>query len=267
MPAIVVPELKQKFALLRAYPAPRSWTELAKAFHREIKSVQTWRDGSQTRAPDRVPDWAVPILARLVAEALPGPRSDEEIRQFVFGPAAQLEEEIRTGAAVSLLALIRSEARHNTATLIRRSAEIGLVEIETEDQPSGVPIKLDEFFRLELRRRLSSGYVIALQHTQQVWALLPFAPSPLAPAMILVPGVKDSGEPAFMRERRDLGRHLFIILETPDPPPASVLALGRDETVLDKRALDRLAAFYDEQPKERRAGHLVALEFTASDPA
>ncbi len=264
MPAIPVPDLKRKFDLLRRYPTPRTWPALAEPFGRKFKTLQSWQDGTLTSDPDLMPDWAVPILIRLIGDILPGTRSPETIRQLALGPAALLEGEVRTGAAVSLLELITREARRDTATLFREGTAVELVEVDTEDRSPCPRLRLGERFRIAFRRRVASGYAVALQHAQHSWALLPATPSRAAPATLLVPGVDDRGEPRFMSERRDPGRHLFVCLETPAPPPAVVTALGRDEVAVDKRLLDALAEFYLGQKETTRACHALELEFEAA---
>lgn len=262
MPAVHVPDLKRKFALLRAHSTRRTWPALAEPFGKSFKTLQFWQDKSASREAGLIPDWAVPILTRLIGEVLPGDRLPDEVRQFVFGPAAPLEEEVRTGAATSIMALLAAEARRDTATLMRREASVGLVEVETEDREPCPRLRLGEPFRIVVRRRLSSGYVVALQHAQRAWTLLPTALTSSPPATILVPGVTANGTPSFMCERRDLGRHLFACLESTDPPPAWVLAFQRDGITLDKRALDALAAFYSGQDTARRACHTLHVEIT-----
>ena len=264
MPAVVVPDLKQKFALLRSYPS-RSWTDLAGRFGKSYKTLQFWQDGSSTRDPGLMPDWALPILMRLVGEILPDHHAPEAVRAFVFGPTAQLEEELRTGVAISLMALLTAEAHRDSATLIRRGDAIDLVEVETEDRAPCPRLRLGESFRIVVRPRFSSGYAVALQNAQRAWALLPTALSPSKPATILVPGVKPDNEPRFMSEPRDPGRQLFVCLELPAPPPASLEALDRDRAAIDKRALDALATFYAAQPRAKRACHMLEVEITTRD--
>lgn len=264
MPATLVPDLKRKFDLLRRYPTRRTWPALAAPFGRNFKTLQSWQDGSATNDPGLMPDWAVPILIRLIGEMLPGTRSPATVRQLAFGPASLLEEEVRTGAAVSLLELLAGEARRGTATLIRRGASIKLVEVETEDRSPCPRLRLGESFRIVFQRQVASAHAVALQHAQHGWALIPTAPSRSVPATILVPGLDDRGEPLFMSERRDPGRHLFACFETLAPPPALLTALGRDEVAADKRLLDVLAEFYLGQTERRRACHVLELEFEAA---
>ena len=265
MPAVLIPDLQRKFALLRTYPAPQTWPELAAAFGRSYKALQTWQDGKAgLQEPNYMPDWAVPIFTRLIGAILPGDRTPDEVRQFVFGPAALLDEEVRSGAAVSLLEVLERDARRNTATLVRKTASIELIEVESEDRSPYPRLALNERFRIAFRRLLPSGYFLVLQQAQRGWALLQAAPSRTKPAMIWVPGVREDGEPSFMWERRDPGRSLFACLETPVPSPAWVRAASRDEIGLDKRALDALATFYLGQPSARRACHMLTVDIEAT---
>lgn len=267
MPAIALPDLKRKFALLRTYPKPKTWPELAEPFGVSFKALQFWQDGNDTRDPDYLPDWAVPILTRLIGEILPGVRSADDVRQFVFGPASVLDEELRTGAASSMMALIAREGVETSIGLIPKPDGIELIEVETKDPIPRPRIRLGAWFRIVVRRRRLDGHALTLQHAQGTWALVPTIDCPRDPRSILMPGIDADGDPAFMRERRDPGRHLFACLETPNPPPAHVMAHGRDEAILDKRALDAMAAFFETQPEDRRACHVLHVEFEAADPA
>ena len=261
MPAVFVPDLKQKFRLLRTYTARTRWPALAEPFGTSHKTLQYWVNGLGSREPGQIPEWAVPILTGLIAGMLPSGRSDDEIRRLVFGPAARLEEEIRSGAGALLSAIIAAEGRQDGAILIRRPADDaqGLVEVE-EDRDSTLPsIASGAPFRIEFPILHTAPYAVALQNAQQAWAVLPMALREAAPRRLLVPGNGAGDVPSWMRERRDHGLHRFVCLQSPAPFPAGLDEHRREGTALDKRGLEELARFYQALPARSRACHVLSL--------
>lgn len=150
MPTMPVDEFRRKLLLLRTYSAHRSLDDIAKQFGVPIGTLKYWGHGSARRAPDRLPEWALPVLSNLFAAILSPNRSPEDIHRLVLGPAALLEEQVRSGAGSSLSALIAREGKTGTALLFRKSEEGNLVEIEGEAGAPDIPrLGLDARFRIE----------------------------------------------------------------------------------------------------------------------
>lgn len=266
MPAVLVPDLKEKFRLLRTYTARTDWSQLAEPFGASHKTLQYWAQGSGSREPDLVPQRAVPVLIDLIADMLPPGRSEEEVRRLVFGPVARLEEEVRSGTGALISSIIESEGRTGSAILIRGRDHGALVEADEAPAAGWPVIAAGAPFRLEFRLRRGTNYAAVLQNAQHVWAVLASERVESASSNVLVPGLGSGGVPSLMRERRDYGLHRFVCLETTDPFPAWLAEHRREGTILDKRGLEALARFYLDVSGKSRACHVLSLVVEPASP-
>lgn len=259
MSSVVIPDLKEKFRVLRTYTSRTRWPALAEAFGASHKTLQYWAQGSAVRAPELLPERALPVLIALVAEMLPPGRSDDEVRRLALGSARQLEEEVRSGSAALLSSIIAKEGRFGTAILNRRSDLSSLIEMEEAPSRDLPRIAAGEPFRIEVPPRRGCAYAAVLQNAQRAWAIIPVAKPTAATPRWLVPGLGSTGSPAFMQERRDLGLHRFVCFQSADPFPVWIDEHRREGTTLDKQGLERLASFYQARSASGRACHVLDL--------
>lgn len=265
MALIKVPELKRKFALLRACSERTTWPLLAVPFGVSDKTLQFWCDGAIKRDGDQMPARAFPILLALVADILPGSRADADVRDLVLGSFVRLEEAVRSDIADSFAALIEREGQSGTALLIRKTEATSLIEPEDEQVGTDTAqLRLGELFRIEFPLRPGCRFAVALQGVQQLWAPVPFAIPEADRRSAYIPGLGDAGTPRFMRERRDAGLHRFVCLQAAAAFPVTIEHYQRGDGAFDKHGLDALSRFYESQPATRRACHVLLVEM-ASD--
>lgn len=260
---IVVRDLRAKLRLLMAFGSHRDWPALAAQFGRKRDTLEWWANGSSVRAPGAVPARHLSRLVDLFAEILPQ-RSRADVEQLVLSSAGEIDEALRAQSTPSLVGLIKAEGQRDTVRLHRMPGQSGLVAFHAPDGADGScpRLGLGEPFYIELRIE-RAGHAIVLQNAQQAWAAIPFVNGarmrmvPVGP--LLLPGMRSDGSPQYLKEERDIGRHLFACLLTPKAFPAEMLHAAANHTVLDGRLLDRIAAFYGEQPKSERAIHVLEL--------
>ena len=64
-----------------------------------------------------------------------------------------------------------------------------------------------------------------------------------------------------MAEHRDAGLNRFVCLQSPEPFPAVIDEHRREGSILDKRAIEALAARYESVPVAQRSCHVLAIAF------
>lgn len=257
---VPVPDLRRKFALLRAYSPRTSWDLLAEPFGVSPKTLKYWGHGSETRAPDQIQPEALPVLRGLIADALPAGHAEDDVERLVFGPAARLEAALRSGAASSFARLVAREGQTGTATLFRKRGDSALIEVAGEATGPGIErLRLGELFRIEFPIRPDCRHAVTLQGAQQAWAVVPSIITERPSWLVLVPGMDGDQAPRFMRERRDTGLHQFVCLQATEAFPALVDEHQREGSIFDKQALTTLAGFYEGLPASRRACHVLTL--------
>lgn len=262
MPVVNIPDLKRKFALIRIY-AHMSWKELGTAFGESHKNLEFWGNGSVSRDPDLLPDEKLAVLTDLVDQLLPPGTPAERVRHLVYGPAALLEEEIRTGVSAGMSKIIAAEGRHGQAQLIRRN-DLALIEYDDRPDEAALPrLSPGEMFRIEFPVAHGCRYAVVLQNAQHSWAVLSSAVPDGGP--VQVPPFADGDEAQFMYERRDLGRHLFVCMQSATPFSAALDAFRRDNATLDKRALDALAGAYERLRPAQRSCDVLTVSVEQDD--
>lgn len=255
-----VPDLARKLELLRRHGPRRSWSGIADALNVSPKTIRWWIDGDSTRDPELVPEKRFEAILALFAEALRGTVSRKDAERLVLGDAVALERAFTERAGVVLHELIAAEGKIGTARL-RRAGPLGLVERDMgpTDHPR---VRLDERFLVEYRTS-RSGYVLAVQHAQQQWGVIPFADDRVSPHQrvgpLLVPGLRD-GKFVFLYETTSVGTHRFLLFVAPEMFPIEVRRAAANGKSLDGSDLSLLAQFHARQPAHLRELHVFHLD-------
>jgi len=251
---LYVPDLDEKFALLRAWSDNTTPQSLACALGVSPKTLRWWVTGDATRPPEHIPVAKLAPFTALFVALLSG-LDPALVHRLVMGSARLLREALETQGAVLLTRIIARDALRDQGRIVRRSAELGLVEVETEI-PNAIPtLKTGEWFRIEYPARHNFPYAIVLQTVGQSWGLLPV--KRLDSKRLLVPGLRPDSTTAYMRERAQRGLHRFVCFQSAQPFPALIREHADEGIVLDKRALETLATFYAGLSSTARVCQLV----------
>lgn len=253
--------LGRKLRMLIDYGHFEGWKELGKPFDRQAKTLQWWGHGDDDRQSGTIPGDRYETLIEVVQSCLSNRTSWKEAEALVLAPVIELETELRAQAQVSFNRIIEAEADSRSGNLFfQPKANIGL--IETDQKPKSQPehiIPLDKWFRLEFITTLKTGYISAFQHVGQSWGAVSIHFDKEA-GTIHLPGLKEDGELAHMREPKEAGIHRFIVMQTPEPSPPKFRRYLTDEIALDGSIIGLMARFFDEQPENRRRLFLLELE-------
>ena len=252
--SVLIPELGRKFRLLIEYGYAKDFDDLAGKIGRKHSTIIGWANDARGREPGTVPTAFADIVIQLLMEPLASGGTPAQARQVVFGSAQDFENHLRAGAAPSLTHFVRTEGDSRPCKLICRDCgDMGLIEIagQRAADDDAYSVKTGQEFRIVIERDLRHLHCLALQNAQGLWL-------PLKTGLdgktghILVPHTDEQGAPLYMIERHDLGRNLFVVMVTPDPIPAEIIAARQDGTTLDASLLGRLAFHYKNQDAKRR---------------
>ncbi|MEX0957579.1 MAG: hypothetical protein WDZ83_20485 [Rhizobiaceae bacterium] len=257
-----VPQLRKKLKLLGDHGPRWNLPDIAERLGVAVGTVEWWADGDRDRDPDMVPDKRMDGLVRLFDEALPGSYSRDDVEALIEGSVRALERALTADKSQSIDDLIAAEAKTGTGR-IRRPRSLGLVEHveENDDLPL---VRLNEEFLIEWNTS-RRGFLLVLQHAQQIWGAVQFADGSVSiqhePGPVLVPGIRDKRFIP-MRETTSVGLHRFILVVSPEPFPAEVMRPAQARTQLDWQTLGDLAAHYQRQHAHLRELHALELNVT-----
>lgn len=262
MASQIIPDLKRKFGLLRAFGPRKSWDAQAETFGLSAKTLRWWADGTATRAPGSVPDRHIDGVIGLMREAFPPSLSQAELRDLLFGEFGSFEAVLHAPLATSglLNGVIERAGRTDRARLHVAPSDLELVERD-DDAPEGVyALRIGQRFYLEFPVD-RNGYALVIQHAQQSWAAIAIdRDEPIAQVRrgsYSVPAFDPAEQPRYMVERVQTGLHRFISIITTQPPPAAIIAAARNQTQFDTLLLGQLAGFLEQQPEGRRSIDVV----------
>ena len=262
MAGIEIPGLGRKLTLLVEHGHFNSWNDLAKTFDRARSTVYGWGHGTDERAAGTIPGNRLEKLIDIVQSCLPKGAMQEEAKVLIFAPTIEFESEFKSQAMVSMNQIIDTEAKVNTGRLfLKPKAIAGLVESDQiPEQEPELSVQLGKWFRLEFNTSAKTGYVLALQNVGQSWGAVA-THFERETGTVQLPGLKDNGVVAHIRERHEPGLHRFIVMQTPEPPPMEFTRYLADGIALDGVIIRRMAQFYSDQ--NRRQMFLLNLEIRA----
>lgn len=250
---VFVRGIRRKIRLLEAYGCYEDLDEIAILLGKKPGTVLSWADGTGTQLPNEVPEKSFPLFLKLFEDALPK-TSPERVKEILFAPASQLENELRARLGASFLYLANTEADSAACRFHRiERQEKGLIEtnLSRERENADITVRLGENFRICVERNLQSQHILALQCAQSNWGIVPHT-TDRETGFIDLPGKDVDGELAIMNEPRDTGIHHFIVMAVKAPISEDIASLRDQRQTLDNANLNALALFYQEQPTERR---------------
>lgn len=254
----VVPELQQKLGLLVRYGCFPSFEAIAAELGRKPKTVRWWGHGDAARDGGRVPADRYEQVLGLLTGCLVRHVPEHRAREIALGPASAMEEQLRAGDPRSIRDFIEREGNtHTGRLLVAGVGEIGLIETDQERPRARFRVELDGWFRIVVGKDLRRRNIVALQLTSSTSGFVPHALEP-ATGHVLLPGLKEDGGLAYMRERRDNGVSRFAVIGIGRPWPADIPADGTRP--LSEALLDRLGHVYGQQPPEEREIHVATVD-------
>ncbi len=253
----VVPELREKFRLLVVHGYFESFEAIATALERRPKTVRWWAHGDAARQPGRVPADSYAQVVKLLTDCLVPDVPQQRAHEIALGPAHRMEEQLRTGEPRSIADFIEREGLTRTGRLfVDRQGEIGLVETDRERPAARFQVPLDAWFRIVVEADLRRKHIVALQLASSACGIVAHTVD-TETGHVLLPGLKEDGGLAWMRERRDNGLSRFAVIATAEPPPADIPS---DGAALSESLLDKLGDVYGRQPRAGREIHLLRVD-------
>lgn len=250
---VFVRGIRRKVRLLEAYGCYEDLDEIANRLGKKSGTVLSWADGTGSQLPNEVPEKSFPLFLKLFEDALPE-TSPERVKEILFAPASQLENELRARLGASFLYLVNTESDSEACRFHRIGRqEKGLIEtsLSREREKADITVRLEENFRICVERNLKNQHILALQCAQSNWGIVPHT-TDLETGFVDLPGKDVDDEFAVMNEPRDTGIHHFIVMAVKAPIPEDIASLRDQGLTLDNANLNALALFYQEQPQERR---------------
>jgi len=260
---VVVRGIRRKVRLLEAYGCYEDLGDIANCLGKKPGTVLSWADGTGSQLPNEVPEKSFPLFLKLFEDALPE-TSPERVKEILFAPASQLENELRARSGASFLYLVNTEADSEACRFHRIGRqEKGLIEtsLSRERENADSTVRLGESFRICVELNLKSQHILALQCAQSSWGVVPHT-TDLETGFVDLPGKDVDGELAVMNEPRDTGIHHFIVMAVKAPIPEDIASLRDQRLTLDNANLNALALFYQEQPQKRRKLFRLKIKVT-----
>ena len=253
----VIPELQAKLGLLVQHGYFASFEAIAAALGRKPKTVRWWAHGDGARQPGRVPADSYAQVIQLLTDCLVPDVPQQRAQEIALGPAWRMEEQLRAGEPRSIADFIEREGNTRTSRLfVDRQGEIGLVETDRERPAASFRVPLDAWFRIVVEADLRRKHIIALQLASSACGIVAHTVD-TETGHVLLPGLKEDGGLAWMRERRDNGLSRFAVIATAGPLPADIPTDGH---ALSESLLDRLGDVYGRQPRAGREIHLLRVD-------
>ena len=253
----VIPQLGEKLRMLVACGAYPDMEGISVALARSPNTLRWWVSGDAARAPGTVSRAALPKLLAAFAKALPDLTTDE-VRRALFGPAGDVETLLATTHLPSLSALIAREADRSSGTLFVRDSALSMVRTRAAAVPASTyQVTLEQDFRIEFASRSRGRYVAAFQSDLRGWGIVPVAVHPKT-RHLLLPGLDGEGEPEWMFEETETGRHTFVVLQVNRPLPAELSMASRDRLSLDRSLIAHVVRNFEAQDRSTR--RLFALD-------
>jgi hypothetical protein len=251
MTGIAIPGLAEKLRLLAQLAEIDGWSGLAKRFGRSEKTLRYWGTGNDARPPNMLPSEHLPMLRKVIADAIKEDLASPQIDDLINSPPSELRHVLQGRSGLALMEVIELLGKQADAELfIDCSSTVELVRV------AGKPVKqvklkvaLDVPFRLvfsEIQRRAVS---IVLQKSPSAWGYVGSGYRD-PKGDLHIPG-QSSGNPATMIEFSETGIHRFVAIGLPTQPPVNLSRYARDEIALDISAVSAIASHLRSTDKEK----------------
>lgn len=258
MTALIIPDLQRKLDVLLARQVFASKESVARHLGKSLKTLNWWAHGSSARQAGLIPKESEADVLALFAACFPDGTAERDIRIALTQSGADFERTVQLAWSPSWEALVSRYARVTAGRLLMRPDEIGLVEIEAPSRDGGPHVPLGAWFRIEFQSDLSAAHLYACQQAPSAIGPVPVQIVP--PGGIQLPSSASLGQPAYMRERVDAGRHVFAAIQVARALPADLAAPFSGGLPLESSFLQRVAAHLLSLPASK--WRLFALTLT-----
>ena len=240
MTALIIPDLQRKLDVLLSRQVFAGKDEIARHLGKSLKTVNWWAHGSSAREPGLIPPDSEAAMLMLFASCFPEGTSEIKIKNALMLSGAEFERAVQLAWSPSWETVLSRHANATAGKLLMRPGEIGLVEIDAPSREDGPIVPLGAWFRIEFQSEFTASHIYACQQ----------APSGIGPVPakitqgrgIQLPSPTNPGQSAYMRERADAGRHVFVAIQSARALPADLAAPLSGGLPLETSLLQRVAA-------------------------
>lgn len=251
MTGIAVPGLGEKLRLLAQLADIGGWSGLTERFEKSEKTLRYWGTGNGARQPNMLPSAHLPMLRKVIADAIKVDLASPQIDDLINSPASELRQVLLGRSGLALMEVIDHLGRYAEAELFTdRSSTVELVRI------AGKPMKqiklrvaLDVPFRLLFSGTQRKAFTIVLQKSPSAWGYIGSGYRD-AKGDLHIPGQRN-GSLATMTESAEPGIHRFIAIGMQSEPPINLSRYARDEIALDVSAVSAIASHLRSSDKEK----------------
>lgn len=239
MTAFIVPDLQRKLDVLLSRQVFASKDEIARHLGKSLKTVNWWAHGNSTRERGLIPPDSEADVLSLFAACFPQGTSTIDIKHALALSGSNFERAVQLAWSPSWETLVSRHANATAGRLLMRPGEIGLVEVDAPSRDGGPLVPLGAWFRIEFQTDFAASNLYACQ---QAPSSIGPVPVQLTSGGIHLPSPTRSGQPAYMRERADAGRHVFVAIQTALALPPDLAAPFSSVLPLETSLLQRVAA-------------------------
>tara|TARA_R110002072_G_scaffold150788_2_gene299378 strand:+ start:13974 stop:14894 length:921 start_codon:yes stop_codon:yes gene_type:complete len=185
-----------------------------------------------------------------------------------FSAVPELGQGLIQPSLLPLSRLINRDANMtNGEVIVDKAKSLGAVTRRSEARPDRQKIlSTSDWFRIEFSGALKNGNSVGLQENRRNWSFLSTAQR-FGEAVILLPGLDESGRLDWMQEREWTGINRFILIETLAPLPSQMQFAYQSDLPLDSNFLQSIANFYELQDPSARRISVVVLEIQSQPSA
>lgn len=240
MTALIIPDLQRKLDVLLARRIFASKDEIARHLGKSLKTVNWWGHGNNTRTPGLIPADSEAAVLSLFAACFPEGTSTIDVRNALALSGSNFERAVQLAWSPSWETLLSRHANATAGKLLIRPGEIGLVEIDAPSRDGDPLVPLGAWFRIEFQTDVTASHLYACQQAPS--GIGPVPPQIAPERVIQLPSASRPGQPAYMRERADAGRHMFVAIQSARALPADLAAPFSGVLPLETSLLQRVAA-------------------------
>ena len=250
----VIDQLRRKLALLVDHQHFANLQEIAAEIGTTQKTLEGWADyGSNKVTPGLVSKKHYEATIGVFADAIGKNHSHVDCEAIILGSANELERYLSDKPRFTFYELVEREAISNKAELVI-DLEPDLPAIKRrsrQKRTTKFSVTTAQWFWIEFQTELFSSHTIALQQNGHHWAFCDVEYSKTR-GKLLLPGLRNDGEPDSIQEAEWLDVNTFYALQTTKPWPQELVEAIQSDTPIDSSILQAIADHYcDNHPQGR----------------